>query len=66
MNNDQYSNMMVAFAKAQAVIESLEAKIENLEKLLQPTTVVNNAVVEGGFSEKEPFTALREVKDACN
>ena len=59
MTNEQYSNMMVAFA-------TLEAKIENLEKLLQPTTVVNNAVVEGGFSEKEPFTTLREVKDACN
>lgn len=58
MNNDQYSNMMVAFSM-------LEAKIENLEKLLQ-TPVVNNAVVEGDFGEKKPFTALREVKDACN
>ena len=59
MTNEQYSNMMVAFAK-------LEAKIENLEKLLQPTPVVNNVVVEGDFGEKKPFTALREVKDACN
>ncbi|QDP50292.1 MAG: hypothetical protein Tp178MES00d2C33159851_82 [Prokaryotic dsDNA virus sp.] len=59
MNNDQYSNMMVAFSM-------LEAKIEKLEKLLQPNPVVNNAVVEGGFGEKKPFTALREVKDACN
>lgn len=59
MNNDQYSNMMVAFA-------TLEAKIENLEKLLQPTPVVNNVVVEGDFGEKKPFIALREVKDACN
>lgn len=59
MNNDQYSKMMVAFA-------TLEAKIENLEKLLQPTPIVNNVVVEGDFGEKESFTALREVKDACN
>lgn len=59
MTNEQYSNMMVAFA-------TLEAKIENLEKLLQITPVTNNVVVEGDFGEKKPFTALREVKDACN
>ena len=58
MNNDQYSNIMLEFAK-------LEAKIENLEKLLQ-TPVVNNVVVEGDFGEKKPFTVLREVIDACN
>ena len=59
MTNEQYSNMMVAFV-------TLEAKIENLEKLLQPTHVVNNILVEGDFGEKKPLIALREVKDACN
>jgi len=76
MTNEQYSNMMVAFAK-------LEAKIENIEKLLQPQDAANNVVIKGNmdlnvFSEQISSAAKdyyarptdviypTEVRDACN
>lgn len=76
MTNEQYSNMMVAFA-------TLEAKIEKLEKLLQPYAATNNIVIEGDVdlnalseqissASKDYYTRPTdviyptEVRDACN
>ena len=51
MNNEQYSNMMIAFAK-------LEAKIDSLE---QEITLLQNSYVDEPLTPVESFSRFLEL-----